>query len=96
MISAHVSVRERESSGCVVLSDTSPGVLRPWLVHTEAEQFIEINTQKLSENKYLCPLSGKKFKGPEFVRKHIFNKHQDKVEAVKKEVGRLVGIAENQ
>ena len=58
---------------------------------TEAEQFVEINTQKLSENKYLCPLSGKKFKGPEFVRKHIFNKHLDKVEAVKKEVGWLVG-----
>lgn len=53
---------------------------------TEAENFIEQNTQKLSENKYLCPLSGKKFKGPEFVKKHIFNKHMDKVEAVKKEV----------
>ena len=50
------------------------------------ERFVELNTQKLSESKYLCPLSGKKFKGPEFVRKHIFNKHIDKVETVKKEV----------
>ena len=50
------------------------------------ERFIEMNTEKITENKYLCPLSGKKFKGPEFVRKHIFNKHMDKVEAVKQEV----------
>ena len=55
-------------------------------MHTEVERFLEINTEKISDNKYLCPLSGKKFKGPEFVRKHIFNKHMDKVEAVKKEV----------
>ena len=53
---------------------------------TEVERFFEVNTQKLAENKYLCPLSGKKFKGPDFVRKHIFNKHSDKVEAVRQEV----------
>ena len=47
---------------------------------------MDLNTHKLSENKYLCPLSGKKFKGPEFVRKHIFNKHLEKVEEMKKEV----------
>ena len=34
------------------------------------EKFVEVNTVKQSENKYLCPLSGKKFKGIEFVRKH--------------------------
>lgn len=45
------------------------------------------NTQELGKDKWLCPLSGKKFKGPEFVRKHIFNKHGEKVEEVKKEVG---------
>ena len=54
---------------------------------TEAERFVELNTQKLSEHKYLCPLSGKKFKGPEFVRKHIFNKHMEKVEEARQEVG---------
>ena len=53
---------------------------------TEVACFVENNIQKLSENKYLCPLSGKKFKGPEFVKKHIFNKHMDKVEAVRQEV----------
>ena len=34
----------------------------------------------------MCPLSGKKFKGPDFVRKHIENKHTEKIEEVKKEV----------
>ena len=53
---------------------------------TEAERFIDMNTQKLAENKYLCPLSGKKFKGPDFVRKHILNKHIEKVDAIKQEV----------
>ena len=57
---------------------------------TEAERFIEMNTEKITENKYLCPLSGKKFKGPEFVKKHIFNKHMDKVNAVKQEVSATV------
>lgn len=60
---------------------------------TEVERFVELNTQKLSEHKYLCPLSGKKFKGPEFVRKHIFNKHMEKVEAARQEVGVAVGVA---
>ncbi|GIY28611.1 hypothetical protein CEXT_239862 [Caerostris extrusa] len=52
----------------------------------EVEKFIVANTQELAKDKWLCPLSGKKFKGPEFVRKHIFNKHGEKVEEVKKDV----------
>jgi len=52
----------------------------------EVKKFIEVNTQQLAAEKYLCPLSGKKFKGPEFVKKHIMTKHGDKVDAVKKEV----------
>ena len=59
---------------------------------TEVERFIEMNTEKINENKYLCPLSGKKFKGPEFVKKHIFNKHMEKVDAVKQEVSELSKI----
>ena len=50
------------------------------------EKLIERNTQKLSDEKYLCPLSGKKFKAPEYVRKHIFNKHANHVDEVKREV----------
>nr|XP_015195966.1 PREDICTED: serrate RNA effector molecule homolog [Lepisosteus oculatus] len=52
----------------------------------EVEKFVSANTQELGKDKWLCPLSGKKFKGPEFVRKHIFNKHGEKIEEVKKEV----------
>ncbi|XP_030043023.1 serrate RNA effector molecule homolog isoform X2 [Microcaecilia unicolor] len=52
----------------------------------EVEKFVTANTQELGKDKWLCPLSGKKFKGPEFVRKHIFNKHSEKIEEVKKEV----------
>lgn len=52
----------------------------------EVEKFIQANTQELAKDKWLCPLSGKKFKGPDFIRKHIFNKHIEKVDEVKKEV----------
>ncbi|XP_007442653.1 serrate RNA effector molecule homolog isoform X1 [Python bivittatus] len=52
----------------------------------EVEKFVTANTQELGKDKWQCPLSGKKFKGPEFVRKHIFNKHAEKIEEVKKEV----------
>ena len=45
-----------------------------------------MNTEEQGPGKFHCPLSGKKFKGPEFVRKHIFNKHAEKVENVKKDV----------
>jgi Arsenite-resistance protein 2 len=52
----------------------------------EVEKFILANSQELSKEKWLCPLSGKKFKGPDFIRKHIFNKHGEKVDEVRKEV----------
>ncbi|XP_067436492.1 serrate RNA effector molecule homolog [Thunnus thynnus] len=52
----------------------------------EVEKFLSANTQELSKDKWLCPLSGKKFKAPEFVRKHILNKHGDKVTGVRQEV----------
>ncbi|XP_038132776.1 serrate RNA effector molecule homolog isoform X1 [Cyprinodon tularosa] len=52
----------------------------------EVEKFLASNTQELSKDKWLCPLSGKKFKAPEFVRKHILNKHGEKVTAVRQEV----------
>jgi len=52
----------------------------------EVEKFVSANTQELGKDKWLCPLSGKKFKGPDFVQKHIYNKHGEKVDEVKKEV----------
>lgn len=50
------------------------------------EKFINANTQEIGKDKWLCPLSGKKFKGPEFVRKHIMSKHMEKIDEVKVEV----------
>jgi len=52
----------------------------------EVEKFVSANTQELGKDKWLCPLSGKKFKGPDFVKKHILQKHMEKVDEVKKEV----------
>jgi len=52
----------------------------------EVEKFVLANTQELAKDKWLCPLSGKKFKGPDFVRKHIFNKHGEKTDEVRKDV----------
>lgn len=54
------------------------------------EKFVTLNTQELSKDKWLCPISGKKFKGPEFVRKHIFNKHGEKVDEVRTEVWNII------
>ena len=53
---------------------------------SEVQAFIKSNTQELGKDKWLCPLSGKKFRAPEFVVKHIQNKHADKLENVKHEV----------
>ncbi|VDK40210.1 unnamed protein product [Taenia asiatica] len=56
-----------------------------------AEDFIEANIQKRTSKKkpckvvWVCPLSDKKFREPVFVRKHILNKHMEKVEAAKKD-----------
>lgn len=41
---------------------------------------------------WVCPLSDKKFRGPAFVRKHILNKHAEKVEEEKKENVRIPPI----
>ncbi len=53
---------------------------------SEKEKFIQANTKELAKDKWLCPLSGKKFKGPEFVRKHLENKHAGKLDEVATEV----------
>jgi len=50
------------------------------------EMFAQSNIEELGNNKNLCKLCGKKFKGTEFVKKHIFNKHEDGILTVKKDV----------
>jgi len=52
----------------------------------EIDKFISANSQELSKDKWLCTLSGKKFKALEFIKKHIFNKFAEKVTEVKTEV----------
>uniref|UniRef100_A0A915CNK4 Serrate RNA effector molecule homolog n=1 Tax=Ditylenchus dipsaci TaxID=166011 RepID=A0A915CNK4_9BILA len=50
------------------------------------EEFVTANCVELAKDKWLCPLSGKKFKGPEFIQKHLQSKHQDKLDEVRHEV----------
>ncbi len=38
------------------------------------------NSQEVSKDNWLCPMSGKNFNGPEFVRKHIMTKRLQKLE----------------
>lgn len=52
----------------------------------EVQKFIEKNTEFLAPGKYFCPLSKKKFKGPEFVKKHIENKFPENLDAIRTEV----------
>lgn len=49
------------------------------------KQFIKDNTKNPKEDKYECAIEKKKFKAPEFVEKHIHNKHQNLIEDTKKE-----------
>ncbi|BET00364.1 Serrate RNA effector molecule homolog [Nesidiocoris tenuis] len=68
------------------LSDSELASLGAKSEDVEVEKFIQANTQELAKDKWLCPLSGKKFKGAQFVKKHIFNKFSDQLDEVKKEV----------
>lgn len=56
------------------------------VIRDETEKFIKLNTQELAADRWLCPLSGKRFKGPEFIRKHLFYKHMEKIMDVKRDV----------
>ena len=49
----------------------------------EVERFIQANIQEIKPGRFLCPLSGKKFKGEEYVRKHIESKFADRLEEVR-------------
>ncbi|CAF0989122.1 unnamed protein product [Adineta ricciae] len=67
------------------IDDDEAGKLGLKSEQDEIEKFINANCQEVGPEKWSCPLSGKKFKGPEFVRKHILNKHQDKLDEVKRD-----------
>eukprot|EP00090_Calanus_glacialis_P009054 TRINITY_DN17399_c0_g1_i2.p1 TRINITY_DN17399_c0_g1~~TRINITY_DN17399_c0_g1_i2.p1 ORF type:complete len:694 (+),score=198.03 TRINITY_DN17399_c0_g1_i2:111-2192(+) len=67
------------------LSDEEANKLGLKTEEDEVEKFISSNSQEVAKDKWLCPLSGKKFKGPDFIRKHIFNKYAENVDVVKQE-----------
>merc|ERR1712098_373183 len=50
---------------------------------SEVEKFIQDNIVEVAKERFLCPLSGKKFKGPDYVRKHILSRFNDRVENVR-------------
>lgn len=52
----------------------------------EIEKFISKNTQKVEKDIWLCPISGKKFKGPDYVKKHIETKYKHKLLEIRKDV----------
>eukprot|EP00092_Neocalanus_flemingeri_P066794 GFUD01081423.1.p1 GENE.GFUD01081423.1~~GFUD01081423.1.p1 ORF type:complete len:548 (-),score=173.24 GFUD01081423.1:281-1924(-) len=52
----------------------------------EIEKFMSVSMQEIESDKWLCILSQKKFKAPQFVRKHIENKFGEKIDDVKMEV----------
>ena len=71
----------------VKLNDTEAGKLGLKTESDEVEKFIGSNCQEVAQDKWLCPLSGKKFKGPDYIRKHILNKFPDRLEEVKQDTG---------
>jgi hypothetical protein len=50
------------------------------------EEFITTNCVEQGKDKWLCPLSGKKFKAPEFIHKHLHSKYQEQIDELKNEV----------
>ena len=71
-----------DSFSCIWYLNWTPGLKTE---ADEVEKFVASNCQEVNKDKWLCPLSGKKFKAPEFIRKHILNKFADQVEKVKQE-----------
>ena len=58
-------------------------------VSEAAEAFYDANTVEEEPGKFRCPLSGKLFRDPVFVRKHIDNKHSaDALKARARPLGR--------
>nr|CAD2164135.1 unnamed protein product [Meloidogyne enterolobii] len=49
------------------------------------QDFLDKNTVEQAPGKYLCPLSGKRFRAVEFVHKHLHSKHQEEIDAARHE-----------
>ena len=53
------------------LTDDEAGKLGMKNEDDEVEKFVQANTQELGKDMWLCPLSGKKFKGSDFGCNHV-------------------------
>jgi len=69
-----------------LLSDEEVARMGGKTLEEELEMFFKVSVEELSKDKWLCKLSGKKFRTYEFVKKHIMNKFPGKVKQVKMEV----------
>jgi hypothetical protein len=49
----------------------------------ECVEFIATNCHQIEKDVWYCPLSDKRFKGPDYVRKHIETKHPEKLAEVR-------------
>jgi len=66
-----------------ILTDVELAALGRKYEEAEVEKFIQDNIVEVAKERFLCPLSGKKFKGPDYVRKHILSRFNDRVENVR-------------
>ena len=87
MIEAHMKNQEEKMrpfmEKVTSLSDLEVTALGIRDEDQEVERFIRANIQELKPGRYLCPLSGKKFKGEDYVRKHIESKFGGRLEEVR-------------
>ena len=52
----------------------------------EVDKFISANIEASGKEKWVCKLSGKKFRGEEFARKHVLNRFPRRLQEVRQEV----------
>ncbi len=52
----------------------------------EIDKFIAVNTKQVDKEIWLCVLSGKKFKSPEYVKKHLETKHREKLVEIRNDI----------
>jgi len=87
MVDAHMKSQEQKMRPFMEkvssLSDLEVTALGIRDEDQEVERFIRANIQEIKPGRFLCPLSGKKFKGEDYVRKHIESKFGGRLEEVR-------------
>ena len=89
-IKTYLNVTQERSDKLIeekrLLSEEEVAELGEKTLEEELEVFFKASVEELSKDKWLCKLSGKKFRSFEFVKKHIVNKFPGKVKQVRMEV----------